>query len=67
MLDVRDDGLVIIRRCDYLYRGGNRDREAERRMGDGDILAQIPPSAWKDIRDAREICDYIRRRIRWDR
>lgn len=38
----RDRGWLIISRCDYLYRDGERDEAANLMMGDGDILIPLP-------------------------
>jgi hypothetical protein len=59
MLTVQDDGLIIIRRADYLHRCGSREQHGFRLMTDGDILAQIQPEAYRDINDAKEIADWI--------
>ena len=39
----REKGYIILSRCDYLYRDGNRDDQANREMGDGDIVIHLPP------------------------
>ncbi len=54
LIDVTPDGYVLIHRCDYPH----RDRS---HMGDGDILARIPPDAYKDIADAKEIIEWLNR------
>jgi hypothetical protein len=38
----REKGYLIISRCEYLYRDGNRDDNANRVMGDGDICIPLP-------------------------
>jgi hypothetical protein len=63
MIAMIRNGMVVIHRCDYLRRDGAKDEDAARRMGDGDIVLRINPEAYKDIADAREIIEWIRKRL----
>lgn len=38
----REQNMLYISRCDYLYRHGNCDEEAYKDMGDGDICIPLP-------------------------
>lgn len=40
----REKGYLILSRCEYLYRDGleQRDEKANREMGDGDIVIELP-------------------------
>lgn len=70
----RDRGFIFLHRADYLYRDGleNRDENAAREMGDGDICIPIPEymkdrrfdrDAGSDGQDAVTIIEEIIRRI----
>jgi hypothetical protein len=58
-INIDDEGYIYISRCDYLYRDGECNKKDERRMGDGCIIGRINPEAYKDIRDAKEIVNWI--------
>lgn len=61
MITVRDDGLIIFDRCEFLYRTGELD--PNQKMSDGAILAHICPGEGRagavDIRDAKTIAAFL--------
>lgn len=60
IITMDENGVVYLRRSEYLYCNGALDSETEKRMGDGDIVVgRIDPAAWKDKRDAAEIIAYL--------
>lgn len=64
MISIDNEGYIYISRCDYLYRDGKCNKKDEKRMGDGDIvIGRINPEAYKDIKDAKEIIEYIRNKL----
>lgn len=68
----RKEGYLRISRYEYLYRDGKVDSEAERKMGDGDILIALPDhmisTAWdstgrSDGQNFVTIVEEIQRRL----
>lgn len=70
----RENGYIILSRCEYLYRDGldKRDEKASREMGDGDIIIPLPAfmvettydhTGRTDGQNAVTIVDEIRRQL----
>ena len=62
----RKQGYIILSRCDYLYRDGDRDEAANQEIGDGDIIIPLPRHMLTgdgDGKDAEIIIEEIMSRL----